>query len=127
MAARIDSAGNIYQLDRQAEPDERVTEEDVKDADKLARLLMRVLKDLASIKRRFFPRRVDFEDTAVDGSGVTKYRFPHGLNARVRWWPVDVTGSSVAALRRHADTDLNTLVLLSDSACTVTIRVEAAG
>lgn len=126
MAARIAASGKVYQLDRPAEPDEIVSEEDAGDVGKLSRLLIRLLRDVAAIKRRFFPRRVDFEDRAVDASMVTKYRFPHGFNAAVRWWVVDATGDC-PALTRHADSDLNTLVLISNVACTVTIRVEVAG
>ncbi len=126
MAAKITSDGRIYLLDRPAEPDEMVTEEDAGDRGKLARLLMRILRDLAAIKRRFFPRRVDFEDVSVDATGSTKYRLTHGFDARVRWWPVDIYGDN-ALLRRHADTDANTLVLVSDAATVVTIRVEVAG
>lgn len=129
MAARVDKAGNVYQLDRPAEPDERVTEEDVQDADKLSRLLMRVLKDVAGIKRRFIPRRIDFEDRAVVAG--TPLRLPHGLNARVRWWVVDWIPTSPTdspVFERNAtDTTVNTLVLDVGNPGTVTIRLEVAG
>lgn len=124
MSARIDRAGGITALDRRAEPDELVSREDAADAHKLSRLLQRILKDVATLKRRYWPRRVDFEDRVVDSSGTTKHRFPHNLNAQVRWWVVDASGA--ARLARHSDSDLNTLVLTSLVACTVTVRVEAA-
>lgn len=128
MSAVVPVRGNPRLLDRPAEPDERVTPEDVQDAPKLARLLMRILKELALLRRRWWPRKVDHEDRTVDGTGTTKYRFPHGFGGRVRWWPVDWSGAaSVPGLMRHADSDANTLVLVSWIAGTVTVRIEEAG
>jgi hypothetical protein len=137
MAARIDASGGVFQLDRSAEPDEIVTEEDAKDAGKLARLLVRILRDLADIKRRFFPRRIDFEDVAVTGASST-YRFTHGFGGRVRWWLGDVRPTSMAANYVPAivasSTDSNTLVLISldvpvvgSFTGRVSVRVESAG
>lgn len=124
----IVASGQTRQLDRQAEPDEQVTPEYVADQERMARLLMRILRDLALMKRRFWPRRADHEDRVVDGTGTTKYRFPHGYNGRIRWFPVDWSGATAGPrLVRHADTDNNTLVLVSYTAGTVTLRVEEAG
>ena len=106
-------------------PDEVVTEADVQEPPKLARLVLRLLKDVAQLKRAWTPDRVDFEDRVVDGTGVTLYRFEHGLGGRVRWWVVDSTGPH--DLVRDASSDNNTLVLYSYGATTVTIRVERAG
>jgi len=128
MASRVDKAGNVFSLDRPSEPDERVTEEDVKDADKLARLLMRLLKDVASIKRRFFPRRVDFEDRAVTSGDAL--RLPHGFRARVRWWVVDwvpTTPGDVPLFEKSTATDLRTLVLDVGNSGVVSVRIEASG
>ena len=116
----------MVQLDRAAEPDELVNESDVQNASWLARRLVVMLKDIATLKRRFWPRRIDFEDRVVDSSMVTQYRFTHNFGGRVRWWPVDATGDP-PFLARHSASDNNTLVLISNSACTVTIRVEEAG
>lgn len=129
MAARVSSTGKVYQLDRPAEPEQRVTEEDVQQPSKLARMLMALLKDVADIKRRFFPRRIDFEDVEVDNTGGKKFYFHHNFGGRVRWWPVDVVdlGGGQAALTRHADSDNDTLVLVSNASARVTIRVESAG
>ncbi len=126
MSAHVTLAGRVVQLDRPAEPDELITEEDAKDAGKLARLLIRILKDVATLKRRFWPRRIDYAPLAVDGTGTTQYRFPHRFGGTVRWWPVDSTGAG-AFLYRHSATTKDVLVLVSDSPCTVTIRVEEAG
>ena len=113
-------------LERAAGAEESVTEADAADAPKLARLLVRMLRDIATLKRRWWPRYIDFEDVVVDNTGTTKYRFEHGFGGRVRWWPVDAQ-TAAPSLRRHADSDANTLVLVSSASATVTIRVEEAG
>ena len=129
MAARIDRAGNVYQLDRQAEPDEVVTEEDVQDPNKLARLLMRILKTLAGITRRFYPRRVTFHDRAVTSGDAL--RLPHGFNARVDWLVVDwvpTTPGDVPIFERvAAATTVNTLVLEVGNSGLVSVRLEVSG
>jgi hypothetical protein len=127
MPARIDRAGKVHQLDRPAEPDELVTEEDVKDAPKLARILVRILKDIATIKRRFWPRRTDFEDREVT-SGDT-LRLPHNFNARVRWWVVDwipTTPGDVPVFERSATTTTRVLALDVGNSGLVSVRVEVA-
>lgn len=127
MSAVIKSDGKLRQLDRAAQPPEQVTEEQVKDPERLSRLLMTMLRDLVTLKRRWWPQFIDFEDTAVDGAGTTKYRFAHRMGKRVRWWPVDWTGATAGPrLVRHTDTDKDTLVLVSYTAGTLTLRVEEA-
>lgn len=128
MKARIDGNGNVYQLDRPAEPDEMVAEEDVKDATKLARLLMRVLRSLATMTRRFEPRQTDFEDKAVTSGDVLM--LPHKFDARVRWWVVDwtpTTPGDAALFERSSASTLAVLKLTVGNSGLVTIRVEAAG
>lgn len=127
MSANIDRSGSIRQLDRRAEPDEQVLEEHVQDPPRLVRLLMGLLRDVARLKRSWRPRRIDFEDRAVDATGTTKYRFAHGLDGRVRWYVVDWQGAAGPQLSRHADTTDGALVLVSHVAGTATIRVEEAG
>jgi hypothetical protein len=117
----------VIQLDRRAEPDEQVTDEDAKDAGRLARVLMRLLRDVAILRRRWAPRRVDFEDVEVDATATVFYRFPHDFNGRVRWWVVDWSGGAAPSLLRDGRSDQNALVLVSTSAGTATIRVEEAG
>lgn len=128
MSANVNDAGEVKQLDRKAEPIEQVTEEQVQDSPRLARLLMGLLRDVADLKRRWSPRRIDFEDRVVDGTATTKYRFAHGLDGRVRWsvvgWKDAVAGHGLV---QHEDTDDGTLVLISYVAGTVTVRVEIAG
>ncbi len=127
MSAIIPAHGNPRQLERPAEPDYRITTDDVDDKDKLAQLLMGMLRSLASVRRRWWPNFVDHQDRVVDGTGTTLYRFPHGVGGRVNWWPVDWVGAAGPQLARHAKTDDNTLVLVSYVAGTMTLRIEEAG
>lgn len=128
MSAIFPKNGKMRQLDRRPEPDEPVTDKDVQDPKYLARLLFRMLQELARLKRRWWPKHFDYEEQEVDATGTTKHRFVHGLNQRVRWWPVewkDATGGP--QLVQHVDTDDHTLVLVSYTAGTLTLRVEEAG
>lgn len=118
-------SGKSRSLDGSNAPDEVVKASDVTDPMKLARLLMRMLKALAALKRTFSPRRTDFEDLAVDATGAKLFRLPHYFGARVRWWVIDA--SAAPALAKDPSTDANTLVLTSTVACTVSVRVEEAG
>lgn len=128
MSANIKASGDVRQLDAAREPDEVIDDVDVADHGILSRLLTRVLREVATLKRTWTPARIDFEDVTVDATGTTTYTLRHGLNGRVRFWVVDWSSTSAgAALARHADTDANTLVLVSYVAGTATIRVEASG
>jgi hypothetical protein len=128
MSAVIKTDGKLRQLDKTAEPPDQVTEEQVQDSKRLSRLLMSMLRDVVTLKRRWWPTFIDFEDVTVDGTGTTKYRFAHRLGKRVRWWPVDWTGATAGPrLVRHTDSDDRTLVLVSYTAGTLTLRTEEAG
>lgn len=127
MSAIVTSNNKVRSLDRQAEPAENITKSDAQDPDRVARLFMRLLRDVALLKRRFWPRRLDHEDREVDGTGITQYRFPHSFGGRVRWWVVDWQGAQPFDLARISTTDNNTLVLVSRVSGIVTIRVEEAG
>ncbi len=128
MSANIPAHGPIRQLDRRAEPDEQITDEQAKDPKRIARLLLSLLRDVAHLKRRWWPRRIDFEDRVVDATGTTLYRLQHGFGGRVRWWVVDWTGATVEPrLVRNATTTNDVLVLVSYAAGTATIRIEEAG
>lgn len=127
MAARIDRTGRVHQIDRPAEPDELVTEEDVKEPSKLARVLLRLLKDVAALKRRYWPRRLDFEDVAIDSN--VPVRLAHNFRARVRWWVVDwqpTTPGDVAIFERAATATTTVLVLNAGNNGTASFRVEVA-
>ena len=125
-AAKINGT-TVTQLDGKAGPDEAVTENDVKDAAKLAKMLARVLATLAGLRRAWAPTTVDFEDVAVTTGGAT-VPFQHNFNGRVRWWVVGWQSAASTAPYLREDTTLttaSTLVLKSYVAGTVTIRVEA--
>ena len=128
MSVNYSAAGAPRKLDKALEPAENVDAADAADPGKLARLLGRVLREIATLKQAWTPSRVDFEDVAVDATGTTKYPLRHALDGRVRFWVVEwQSGSAGPALARHAETDANTLVLVSYAAGTATIRVEASG
>lgn len=118
-------SGTSRQLDRKVAADEIVTPEDAGDTAKLAKLLTRLLKSIATLGQRPALRRTDYEDKDVDASGTVKHRFAHGFGGRVRWWVVDA--NAVPALVKDGSTDANTLVLTSAVACRITLRVEEAG
>lgn len=129
MSARVDSAGVVTQLGPKLEPDEVVTETDVQDAPKLSRLLGRVLRDIAELRRRWVPRSMDFEDITVGASGAV-VRLQHNFGGRVRWWIVDhqVIGAATAPILQKSTASTNDeLVLLSYDTALVSIRVEEAG
>lgn len=129
MSANIAQDGTVRQLDRPAEPDENIVEKDVTDTERLVRLLMRIMRELTDLRRRWWPRRIDFEDVAVDDTNTTKYRLQHNFNGRARWWVVDWQSSAGGGfwLDRHSDSDETTLVVTSGVVGVVTIRVEEAG
>ncbi len=131
MSANIRNDGTVRQLDRAAEGDERIIESDVTDASRLVRLLNRILKELQTLRRRWWPHRIDFEDVTVDATGTTQVPLQHNLNGRVRWWVVDwiadSTGTRPNLWRDATTTSASTLVLLSGAAGVATIRCEEAG
>ena len=134
LSATISTSGVVRQLDKPKSAfdaaDENVREEDVRDPKRLTTLLVRILRDLKEIRRRFLPRHIDFEDVAVDGTSATKTLLAHHFKGRVRFWVVEwkptVLGD-VFQLEKHADTTDNVLVLLSGRAGVATIRVQETG
>jgi len=132
VSANINSAGTVSQLDKPAEPDENITEENVKDQKMLARFLLRMFRDIATLKRRWAPRRIDYTDlvsTGTAGSPQT-FRLEHGLGGPVVWWPVRITvaGTVVLPFIYEINTSTDTvLVLQVYFPGTLTIRVEESG
>ncbi len=127
-AAKI-TATKAVVLDGKADAPEVVTTDDVQDPEKLARGLQRMARDLAALRRRFNPQRIDFEDVVVPAAGAS-FSLEHRFGGRVRWWVVgwQAFGSVVPLLREDkASTTSSTLVLISNAAGTATIRVENAG
>lgn len=127
-AARIDSAGNVTPLDGKAGARAVLTAEDAKDADKMARLVAGLLDDVAELRRRHAPRRIDFEDITTTSGGTV--RLHHGFGGPVVWWLVDyqiIGGAAAPVVQRDTtNSDSDTLVLLTYSTGITTIRVEAA-
>lgn len=128
-AAAISSAGIVRRLDGRASATERLTAEHVADPERLARAVNELREQTASQANRHQPRSLDFEDLIVDASGTKLFRLKHGFGGRVRWYVVDWDGGAAgpAQLDRGAGGDENTLVLVSFTAGTATVRVEEAG
>lgn len=134
MSVNIDASGNKRRLDRPAEPDENLSESDLESPSKVVQLFLRLLRDVATLRRRWWPRRIDLEDRVVGNLGNAEpIRFPHGLDGRVRWWVVDwlpaVTGNTYILERAEGQglSDNNTLVLYSSEEGEITLRIEEAG
>lgn len=128
MSAIVPAAGTTRQLDKQAEPERQLTPDQWTEATTMTRIVMGLLRDVARLKRRFWPDWVEHEDKVFDATGTTVYRLPHGFGGRVRWWVTDWSGATAGArLVRHSTTDDNTLCLVSYTAGTGTVRVEKAG
>ncbi len=130
-AAIFENDGAARSLDGVAGPAIVVTEQDVTDPKHLARMLQDVRRALADLTRRWQFRPQFFVDQVVDATGTTKYQFQHNLRAgRVFWWPVEwspsVAGTEVR-LSEHADSDADTLVLVSGAVGTVTICIAGEG
>lgn len=128
MSAVVPYRGKARRLDPVASAVDQVTEEQVGDASRTARLLTTLLRAVAELSGRWAPQVIDFEGYPVDGTGTTVYRFTHKLGSNVRWYVVDWSGAAAGpGLVRHSSSDSNTLSLVSYAAGVVTIRVEVSG
>lgn len=132
MSANVSSTGTVRQLDRRPEPDEQVTEEQAQEPARVARALMTLLRDVAALKRRWWPQRIDYEDIVSTGTSVTPMtmRLAHGFGAPVRWYVVRSRSAgtvTVPLINETTASDSNTLVLDIYYEATLTIRVEEAG
>lgn len=116
-------------LDASVQSEETAQEPDVADVPRLARLLTRMLRDIAALKRRFSPRVITYVNLDVDATGTTVYQLVHKFGGPVAWWPVGwSSGSSdCPKLRESGTPDRDTLSLISHVAGTVAIRVEELG
>ena len=124
--ARVNAQKVVTSLDPRPAPDVLLSNDDVQDASKLTSIVRRILDDVAALRARWYPRRIDFEDIALPNAGglVT---LQHNFGGRVRYWVVDNIGASNVLLQRNAATTADILVLSSNTATTATIRVEEAG
>jgi hypothetical protein len=124
--------GKPKQLDTRATPQVSVTEGDAAQPAWLARVLTRVLADIAEIKRRFAPDRITFRDIPVAGTAAgsaTRVRLAHNLGQLVEWWPVRAIGASGTNPVNvyEISQDGNVLVLDVRFTGTLWIRCEGAG
>ena len=129
-AAAVNSDGAVMQLDGRAPSASTLTADDVKDADKLARLVNELRDRLAEVERAWSPRRTYFRDVVVTATAATKIYLHHNFAGRVNWWVARWDGAAAAtapAIDEDAETDANQLVLVSGVAGTATICVEASG
>lgn len=127
MSAVVEGTRAPRQLDKPAEPDEQVTEHQVADLPRLARVLMTLLRDVAALKRRWAPHYIDFAGYVFDATGLPTHRFPHPFKGKIRWWVVDWNGAVGHSLSRDTSTTSDTLVLFSVVAGTATLRIEESG
>jgi hypothetical protein len=120
--------GEVRQLDTFSEPKEEITVEQLDDKPRVARVLMSILRSLATLLGRWSPRVVDFRDLVTTGDTVTpsRHSLNHKLGAPVNWWLVK---SSSAALAREAtsESNSNTLVIDVYGSSVLTVRIEEAG
>lgn len=126
--ARINGDAEVTTLDAKAGPAEVVTEDDVQDPKKLAAMLGRLLKAASDAARQWRPKVLYFEDVPC-GTLSSALSLEHGFGGKVRWSVVNWVSASSApyALREDAtNTTADTLVVLSNTAGTATIRVEQA-
>lgn len=128
-AAKITSTGKVVPLGPRSSPNDVVSVDDVRDPNKLARILGDVFEAVSMLLARWYPRRLDFEDVAVGASGAG-LTLQHNFGGRVRYWVVDWSPSGTAAapiLVRGVETTKDTLVLYSYYAGVATIRLEESG
>lgn len=129
MSAAYFANGKMVQLDSKADTDVVVTPEDVKDPEKLARLLQQALRENAEERRAWKPRRIWFRDISVTtlGSYRLEHRFGGRVNYHVERWVPASTGDAPLLEVVEAQSDANVLTLFASSDGTVTIYVEEAG
>lgn len=132
VSANVRSDATVQQLDRPAQPDENIVEQDVREPRRLLRWLLTLFRRVAGLERRWAPRRLDFEGLASTGTNIAPqdFQLAHNFNGEVRWWVVDAQSTySVTlplVLRVNAN-DPNVLTVRFYYSGTFTVRVEEAG
>lgn len=127
MSAYFAADGTVTQLDGKAEPTDTVTNDDLKDASKITRLITSMLKDLAALKRRFAPDHNDF-DIVSTGTSITPFlkSLNHGYKGRVRTWIVSQeTPGSISSSGPALNNGTVTVAIWFSGK--LTIRVEEGG
>jgi len=130
--ANVEADGTVKQLDRRPGPDENISDEEVRDNSLLAKILLRIFRDVATLKRRWVPRRMDFRGIVSTGnaSAPQTVRLAHGMGGPVVWWVVRATALGAGSLKFIEELSTSTEDRLDLSVmfeATLTIRVEEAG
>lgn len=132
MSAVVEADGTVRQLDRRPEPDENVTEQSVRNPLLLTRFILRLFRDVSTMKRKWMPRHIDFRGVVSTASALspeTVY-LDHNLGGPVVWWFVrvqDIGTGSLKLAEETTETTENRLALKFFFDATVTVRVEEAG
>jgi hypothetical protein len=119
-------------LDGRPQPDEIVAESDAADTTLLARLLTRILGELAALRRRWVPRSITFTDivsTGTDMTPVTK-SLTHKFGGQVNWTVVGCATTSTIVIPLVIDlpaSTADTLLLAFYYSGTFAVRVEERG
>jgi hypothetical protein len=129
-AAYVRSDGTVIQLDGKRAPDAVITAQDVENAEKLARMVQDLARRIAVLERGWGPARLFFRDLAVTSTTTDVTRLEHGLGGLVNWsvvrWRPTTPGDAVT-VAEHADTDEDTLCIVSGTEGVVSLLVELAG
>lgn len=122
--------GLVRQLDKPSQPDEVVKTADVQDPGMLARMLRRVLVDVAALKRRFVPRSITFVDVVSTGSSGSPARITlaHGFGGLAHWVTVrSVVTAGTSPIMSEVTNDGEKLVLDVFYSGTFAIEVRERG
>ncbi len=126
MSARVDGQGTLHRLGGRAGAANVFTADSLEDRKATADTLTSLAEDVADVANRHVVDFLDFEDLAADGAGG-ELVLTHGYGGRVRWYVVDWTstlGGVPPVLEKSSRTTEDVLVLTSNEAGTVSIRVE---
>jgi hypothetical protein len=126
------ATAKVRQLDATRGSPTPVTEQTVKDAPTVVRLVTGLLRDVSRLLGAWSPRTLDFENIVSTGSSGSPQTFQliHGFDSNVRWWVIDITNrgtTSITLIDRTLPDDSNILTLRFYWPATFCIRVEAAG
>jgi hypothetical protein len=133
-SALVEENGRTRQLDKPAQAEQVTTAEDVQDPETLARLVQQLRTEVATLKRAFSPKRIDFDRVSVTGGAVIPQAvsFQHGLNGRVRWWVIGWESSVADKLdiierASNPASTATTLVLNVYATGRLSLRIEEVG
>jgi hypothetical protein len=122
----IDRFGTMAKGRRAVSSSDRVSREDVQDADRLATVLNRAFARITTVESTAPNQSIEFE---LKMAAATDYPLEHGFNAPIRWYVtrLGLNGATAPATIYEASTPtLTRLVVRSTVACYCVIRVEAS-